>query len=173
MKNKLAEWEFSSFIFVIGLGTFLHFFFEMTGKNHIAGLFSAVNESTWEHLKLLFFPYMIFAVAEYYAVGKNYKGFFKVKASGIILGMLSVIILFYTYSGIIGHNFTFIDILIFIISAGISSFYSYKYIGKSEGDNFAGLVILAVIAVMFALFTFYPPHIGLFLDPVSLKYGII
>ena len=173
MKDKLAEWEFASFIFVIGLGTFLHFFFELTGGNKIAGIFSAVNESTWEHLKLLFFPYLIFAIAEYYAVGRNYRGFFKVKAAGIIIGMLSITALFYTYSGIIGKNFAVIDVLIFIISAGISSLYSYKFIEKSKGGNIAGLIIFAVFSVMFAVFTFYPPNIALFLDPISLSYGII
>ena len=44
------------FIFISVLGVLLHFTYEWSGNNPIVGLFSATNESTWEHLKLLFFP---------------------------------------------------------------------------------------------------------------------
>lgn len=42
------------FIFISVLGVLLHFTYEWAGDNAVVGLFSAVNESTWEHLKLLF-----------------------------------------------------------------------------------------------------------------------
>lgn len=45
------------FIFISILGVLLHFTYEWSGDNPAVGLFSAVNESTWEHLKLIFFPY--------------------------------------------------------------------------------------------------------------------
>lgn len=173
MKTKFSDWEFSSFIFTVGAGTFLHFLFDISGKNFAAGLISAVNESTWEHLKLIFVPYFLFSIVEYYAVGRQYKDFFMVKAKAVMLGMLSVTALFYTYSGIAGTNFAIANILIFIIGAGIASVYSYRKMNKSKGGSFAGLVILTSIMIMFALFTFYPLHIGLFLDPVSLSYGIV
>ena len=41
------------FIFISVLGVLLHFTYEWSGDNAVVGLFSAVNESTWEHLKLL------------------------------------------------------------------------------------------------------------------------
>ena len=59
MKKHIAYWQMTGFIFTGVVGTLLHFFFDWTGKNVIVALFSAVNESIWEHLKLLFYPTVI------------------------------------------------------------------------------------------------------------------
>ena len=57
--------------FIIGiLGTLSHFIYEWTGENLIAGYFFNVNESTWEHLKLLFFPTVTYSVFEYTFLNK-------------------------------------------------------------------------------------------------------
>lgn len=172
MKKELAKWELSGFIITVGLGTLLHFVYEWTNDNKFAALFSAVNESTWEHLKLIFFPFLIFSVIEYFITGRQYKGYFTVKAEGVIFGMLSIIVSFYTYKGIIGRNFMIADIIIFIIGAAVASFYSYRFMDKVKIGNTAGTAALIILDIMFMVFTFCPPHIGLFLDPVSLTYGI-
>ena len=52
------------FIFISVLGVLLHFTYEWSGDNAVVGLFSAVNESTWEHLKLLFFPFLLLTILE-------------------------------------------------------------------------------------------------------------
>lgn len=52
------------FLFISILGTLLHFTYEWSQNNAIVGLFSAVNESTWEHLKLLFFPMLFLTLFE-------------------------------------------------------------------------------------------------------------
>lgn len=83
--------------FVLVLGTLSHFFFDWSGENRLVGIFAAVNESTWEHLKLLFFPALLFWVSEW--------------------------------------------------------------------------ILLAVLLLCYLLFTAFPPHIGLFLDPVTGTYG--
>lgn len=53
-------------IFTIFLGTLLHFTYQWSGKNNLVAIFSAVNESTFEHLKLLFTPMLIFSIFEYF-----------------------------------------------------------------------------------------------------------
>ena len=165
MKNELAKWELSSFIFSTGLGTFLHFVYEWSGDNKFVGIFSAVNESTWEHLKLLFVPFTLFALIEYFFIGKQYQGYFTVKATSIIIGMFSITAIFYTYSGIIGKNFLIADILVFFIGGFLASWYCYKFMGKSKNDNTLGIIILLVLSVCFAVFTFSSPRINLFIDP--------
>lgn len=45
-----------SIVFCVVLGTLLHFTFQWSNQNYLVALFSAVNESVWEHLKLVFFP---------------------------------------------------------------------------------------------------------------------
>ena len=49
-------------IFVLILGTLSHFFYEWSNDNQIIGLFSPVNESVWEHMKLVFFPMLFYSI---------------------------------------------------------------------------------------------------------------
>ena len=163
--TKLRKKEIIGFIFTAVLGTLLHFTYKWSGKNSFVALFSAVNESTWEHLKILFVPAAIFAVIEYFTVGRDLQGFLTVKASGIWVGMLTIVVLYYTYTGIIGRNFMWLDILIFFIGCAVISIYTLKYADRIFGSNFAGILLLIVSTIAFFVFTFFPPHIGLFRVP--------
>lgn len=58
-KNSILIFEVISTIFIMILGVVLHFTFEWANNNILVGTFSPVNESIWEHLKLLFFPMWI------------------------------------------------------------------------------------------------------------------
>ena len=57
MEKKLIDksiytWEIIGTFFIIIAGSLLHFVYEWTGYSDIMGLFTPVNESVWEHLKL-------------------------------------------------------------------------------------------------------------------------
>ena len=56
MKRRLWRWQLAGFIFTAVLGVLLHFLYDWTNESLVVALFSAVNESTFEHMKLLFFP---------------------------------------------------------------------------------------------------------------------
>ena len=64
MKQNIKKWQFVGFLFTVGVGTLLHFVYEWSGKMVLVAPFSNVNESTWEHMKLLFYPALLFAVIE-------------------------------------------------------------------------------------------------------------
>jgi hypothetical protein len=175
MENGLFCWELSGFIFVIIIGTILHFVYHWTGQNRIAGLFSPVNESTWEHLKLLFMPMLLFSIVEYFAIGNRFPNFIEAKALGIVFGLLVIVVVFYTYTGIVGQHFLWADILTFVL--GVAAAYAYGWrnihrVNAGSSSQFAALLILLVLVACFAIFTFYPPHIPFFLDPVSKGYGV-
>ena len=59
MKPSLKKIEWISFLAASVLGTLFHFVYGWSGENPVAGLFFPVNESTWEHLKLIFFPILL------------------------------------------------------------------------------------------------------------------
>ena len=62
MQNKNRIIYITGYIAVAILGTLLHFVYEWSGSNMIVGLFSSTNESTWEHMKLAFYPMLIFSI---------------------------------------------------------------------------------------------------------------
>ena len=90
------------FIWSIVFGTMLHFLYGWTGENRVVGLYAAVSESTWEHLKLLFFPVLLYTVWEYIWLGHRWKGYVQVRAEGVLLGMLTITALFYTPASVAG-----------------------------------------------------------------------
>ncbi len=162
-------------LFTIILGSILHFTYDFFETDFTA-IFSAVNESTWEHLKLIFFPVMIFAIAEYFIYGKKYANFWASKVISLLIGMLAIVVVFYTVTGIFGKTPDIFNILLFVASVILTYWLNCKFIEmglfKSEALNKFAIIIGIVIFAMFWIYTFYPPLINLFRDPVTGGYGI-
>ncbi len=174
MKRNISLWQFLGFAVTALLGTLLHFLYDWTGSSFTA-LFSAVNESTWEHMKLIFFPMFFFSIAESLFIGKEYKNFWCIKLRGIAVGLLLIPILFYTLGGIFGTTPDWVNIAIFFISAAASYICETKLFKKDSIPckyPKAVFFILFLIAVLFAVFTFTPPEIPLFQDPIDGSFGI-
>ncbi len=167
MKRSLFLWQFAGFTFTAVLGTLLHFVFDLTNIVWFAP-FSAVNESTWEHMKILFFPMFLYAFFQCFFFYKDYRNFWSSKFIGIILGLITMPILFYTLSGVFGQTAGWVNVIIFFVSGGVAYLVEY-YLLKNNLLNFKFQllfsVLICLIALVFIIFTFYPPNIPLFLDP--------
>ena len=168
---KIKKFEIISTIFIIILGTLLHFTYNWSNNNSIVGLYSAINESTWEHLKLVYYPMLITTIIGNILYKQYIPNYICIKVKGIIISMLFIVISFYTYTGIIGTNYAIVNILLFIISIIISQLYTYKLINNNyKCNNKYSILILLLLFNCFIIFTFYPPHINLFKDPVTNTY---
>lgn len=168
MKITLKTTELISYLLACALGTLFHFVYEWSGSNPFLGLFFPVNESVWEHLKLLFYPIMAVSAAEYCILEKKYFNFLCTKFFSALLGMVLTIVLFYTYSGVYGKNVDAVNILIYFLSMGISYIYSFHMLSSRKLYSVPPFVCWSGICAMillFAVFTIYPPGIGLFLSP--------
>ena len=163
--KKLYSSAITGFLFTIVAGTLLHFLYQWSGENRVIGLYSAVSESTWEHLKLLFFPSLLYTVWEYFWIGHRYAGYAFTRLCATLLGMLTIVSLFYTYTGIAGTNWLVADILVFILGSAVTSWYSWHFVPKCNRYGILGVLLFAVVAVCFGVFTFYPPSFGMFLAP--------
>ena len=171
--KKIRNFQIFSTIFTIVLGTLLHFTYDLSGSNKIVAMFSSINESTWEHLKLLFFPMLITTIVGMIFFRKNTPIFLCSKTLGIITAIIFETIFFYTYTGILGNNIAVIDISSFIISAILGEFISYiLIINKLKCNEILSGLILIMMLILFIIFTFKTPKIGIFKDPISGIYGM-
>lgn len=96
-KNKFLRFQIFSLLFTYVLGTILHFTYEWSNENSIVALFSAVNESTWEHLKLLFFPMLITTIIGYFYLKTEkdeYNNFLCARIKGILCALTFVVVFF-------------------------------------------------------------------------------
>lgn len=172
-QKSIIKFEIFSIIFVSVLGVLLHFAFEWSNQNLVIGTFSAVNESTWEHLKLLFFPMLITTIIGYFFIGKRISSFLCARVFAIISSMLFTITFFYTYTGILGTNIAFVNIAIFFAAVVFGEYISYRLlISGSSCDNSKAIIAIGLLLFCFIFFTFFPPQIGLFKDPISGGYSI-
>lgn len=174
MKKNIPTWQMVGFIFTGILGTLLHFLFEWTGTSVIAALFSAVNESIWEHTKLLFYPMVLFALIEYKVWGREVTGFWCIKLIGILTGLILIPVLYYIYTGILGISADWFNITIFFIAAAAAYFLETKLFQRNHScriPKWAAILVLCVLAAVYTVLTFYPPQSLFFRDPVTGTYG--
>lgn len=163
----------AGYLFTAILGTLSHFFYNWSGKYPLIALFSPINESTWEHMKLIFFPVLFYLLVTccfiiYFIHSKEQQQqFCSSLLLGNLLGTLSIPILFYTYSGILGKHFLFVDILIFLIGLLIVFFTAWKLYDSAKIFQWRHWIksITLLFLIFFFIFTFYPPQIGLFRQP--------
>jgi hypothetical protein len=175
-KKSILRWELGGIAFIVVLGSLLHFVFEWSGDAIPIAPIAAVNESIWEHLKLGFWPALVFAALEYSRFGKSANNFPFAKTLGIYLIPITIVVLYYAYTAILGHGLLEVDIAIFVVAVVVGQLVSYKLLTASplpERLNRFAPIALAVLGILFVLFTFYPPQFPLFRDPVSGGYGIV
>lgn len=171
-KNNF-KFHIFAIIFTIILGTILHFTFEWSNNNLFIASFSAVNESTWEHLKLIFFPMLITIIISYFYLGNDFQKYLCTKTIGIIIAMLFITIFFYTYTGILGTHYAILNIGSFIFSVILAEYITYirmKYI--TICNTKIPIMILLLLSTAFILFTYFTPEINYFKDPITNNYGI-
>ena len=174
MKRSIGLWQLWGFAVTSLGGTLLHFLYDWLGAARWIAPFSGVNESTFEHMKLLFWPMLIFAIVQSFFFGDR-GDFWCVKLKGILLGLVLIPVLFYTYNGVIGRSPDWLNIAIFFICAAITYIYETRQFNSAatacKRPKLA-IALLCVIAALFAVFTFAAPEIGLFKDPLTGTYGI-
>ena len=166
MKNKLLLWEIGSFIFIGLVGAALHFTFEFSNfENMVVAFFSAVNESTWEHLKMVFWPGVWFALIEYTYVRDRANNYLIAKAASLFIMPLVITVGWYLYTPFTQKSIYKVDLFLFYLAVLLGQVVSYKLLTRAplsrKANNFA-VGSLIVMLVAFSTFTFYPPHIFLF-----------
>lgn len=174
MKKSIGLWQLFGFAFTSLLGTLLHFLYEWLGEAIWIAPISGVNESTWEHMKLLFWPMFIFSVFQSLFF-RDVEKFWRIKARGIILGLITIPVLFYTYNGAIAKSPNWLNIVIFFLAAAIVFLYETRLFNSEKlhtGSEKAAIGVLVVIAFLFVIFTFRTPEFEIFRDPLSGSFGI-
>lgn len=175
MKKSFLLWQICGFVFTVIAGTLLHFLYDWSNQSIVAALFSAVNESVWEHMKLLFFPMFLFALTENRLIGKEYENFWCAKLTGTVVGLSVIPILYYTVAGIFGTSPDWFNIVIFLLAAGAAYFSEIRLLNGNKSfckSPPVALAVLCLIAAAFAVLTFAPPKIPFFRDPVTGSYGV-
>jgi hypothetical protein len=180
LSTRIFRWEMWGILFIVLFGALLHFTFEFSGGWRLLGVISAVNESVWEHLKLVFWPALIWIIIESFFIQRRsqdaHPNFMFAKAIGAWIMPLVIVVIFYSYTAFTGDSILAVDLSSFVIAIIIGQIASYKLwvtLKVSKVFNLLGLVMLIIGVLLLAIFTFFPPTAGVFQDPVTGGYGIV
>lgn len=177
--NAAKRWVFFGIPALFIVGFFMHNIYKWSGNSAIVGIFAPVNESVWEHLKLTFYPMLIWWIIGYIILGKNNKisasQWFTSCTIAELICPLVILCFYYSYTGAFGIESLILDIFSLLLGVAAAhglAFHVYKYARFRLYCLYISAAILILLAVTFAVFTFAPPHIPLFKDSVTGKYGI-
>ncbi len=160
-------------VFVVSI--ICHFTYQFI-PNNIVAIFVPVNESIWEHMKMLFSSFIIYGVIEYLLLKR-----FKIKTNNYLLSLFSMaflaiplyLIIFLPIYYRIGENM-FVSISLEILVIILMEVLSY-YVLRLKNVRFLNVISVILIVIcygVFAYLTFNPLRQNIFLDTESEKYGI-
>ena len=162
--KSLNKKDLPSILAVAILGSLNHFLYDWTGGSSLAALFCPINESPWEHLKLLFFPFLFVTLGTAALYRFRDRRFFYCRFLGVVCGMAFTLVTFYTYTGIWGSHALILDLLIFFLSV-VLSFSAARFFFRALRQIPSANVIFTLWGAgifFFFVFTCFPPGIPLF-----------
>ncbi len=177
MRRRLFWWEVGGFAAVAVLGTLLHFTYDWSGKWVVSGVVfrrQRIDLGTYE------------AAVHAAVSGDGRSGvlfgadlspiFWRCAPARPWLGLALIPTLFYTYTGILGYHLMWADIAVFLLADLGMFLLDFRLLSSGRRgalwEQIAGLLVLWGLAFLFVWFTFRPPVLGLFLDPVTMTYGL-
>lgn len=161
-------------IFISIVGTLLHFTYELSKHNKYVAIFSAVNESTWEHIKICMTPTILWSLYDGYVNGMN-ANFLIGKSLSLLTIILLIPILFYAYTFFTKKSILWVDVICFYITV-ICSNLVFNYFINIQALPFIytyfSCILLFIEIGAYMFLTFNPLKNFIFEDPISHKYGL-
>jgi hypothetical protein len=158
------------------LGSVLHFLFDWTKHNRFVALFSAVNESYWEHIKIAIWPVFLLQIVLFSLGGNEISSFIPAATIALYSIPVSMVGLVFLYKSVTKHNILWLDISIFFVCIAIAQSIFVLLLGElapTSGTVVMSSLFLLGLVVAFLLFTFRPPREpDVFLDPIKKDYGL-
>lgn len=168
--TQLKKYTVIGILFVIVTGTLTHFLYDWSGQNTVIGLFTPVNESIWEHIKLLFFPMLLYSLFMIFKFKPKYPCIVSGLCSGILAGALFIPLFYYAYTYVLGKNVFVLDIAIFLFSILTAFLLSCKLTlsCRLSSHTFLLCALVCLLFVCFLVFTYHPPDMAVFQDPAAM-----
>lgn len=189
LTGRARRWNRCGFIILFFVGTLWHFLFDLLGRAPIVGAFAPVNESVWEHGKILIWPITLWWMLGMALIRplraswpqgdvdvERRQARWLLGACAASLTALAVMIAgYYTYTGALGLHALWADILLFAVSLGAGQTVGLRVFAKGtrrRSVRILAALILAALLVSSMIFTFFTPRLPIFQCPVALTYGL-
>ena len=171
------KWEVIGLFFVLAAGNLLHFVYEWSGENPVVAAISGVNESTWEHMKLLAVPWILWSIVETVVLRRGRLPVLAARAAGLLTGLMLIPLLYYGYTGVTGQNISLVNIIIFQLAVLAAFGISWLVLDRRWCCGLfwqlLGGAMLAGVLVLVVWWTYQPPQLPVFTDPTTQQQEIV
>lgn len=160
---------------IMGLSVLSHFMYEWC-NNFIFSILFPVNESIWEHMKLLVTPVLIYALVEYFIYrkkGMKFNNFSLSYGISIIIGIISYLVIYLPIDHFFDHNMI-VSIALLFLDYILISYISYLILNTRiiKYSKTIGALLIILTYFVFYYLTYYPVHSYMFYDTKNKIYGI-
>ena len=174
--RRWRKWELTGLFLTLIFGNLLHFVYDWSGQNSVVAAFAAVNESTWEHMKLLAMPGVIWSLVEAVALRSSRQSVLMARALGLLAGLVTIPTVYYTYTGALGVSSMIVDVVLFQAAVLLGALVSWRVLAKNKLTGpiwgAVGLLLLLGVAALFVWWTYAPPVLPIFIDPTNGTVGL-
>ena len=162
-----------SIIIIFSFGALAHFLYDLSHQNKILGLFVAVNESTWEHVKIAVTPTLLWSLIDGFFYGAN-PNYFTAKLVSLLILTFFIPLVFYSYTRISKKPFLPVDIIIFLIAIILAQLSFAAIINQAPVTYWAAYLSGIGCFIFFGAYmtlTLMPVKTTPFKDPITGQYG--
>lgn len=166
----MTQRELIGILFIVAVGSILHFTYEASGNLMWVGVFSAMNESVWEHLKLAFWPSLIWTLFLRVGSRKDFQNFWVGRSLALVTAPVLITIGFYGYTSALGRHALAFDLLLFVFAIAFGqllAIFTYRLGKMSKQITVCAIAIIFVEAMLFILFSYVQPDLPIFIDPTT------
>jgi hypothetical protein len=153
---------------VVTIGSLLHFAWAWSGRSTALAVFAAMNESTWEHLKLAFWPALLLSPIQRWSYGKP-PGWLPGTAIRCLLPSVLIVVLFYGYTSALGAHYLAADLATFVVAIFVGELLGHRVLLRRTPSAVkiaaAGVLLISVVA--FSTLSFIRPSCFLFAEPAA------
>ena len=162
--------------FIIFVICFLfHFLYEWF-PNNVFAIFFPVNESIWEHMKIIYSSVVFYTIIDYLFLKKKHLPINNIFTSAFLsslLGIICYLIIYLPIYHFVGENMLISILLLFIIII-FTQYISYIILSKENNNilNIISIIFIIIGYIIFGYLTYNPIENYLFFDKKEEKYGI-
>lgn len=158
------------------IGSLLHFIFDWTRHNRVVAIFSAVNESYWEHIKIAIWPVVLLQIVLFVCGGYQYASFIPAATIALYSLPISMLGIVFLYKSVTKRNILWLDIASFFAIIALAQTTFVLVLEQLDPSwvtvALAGFFLVGLL-VAFLRFTLRPPNEpDAFIDPLTQKYGL-
>lgn len=162
-----------SFLILTIFGFLSHFTHGWFKKGILLHIFSALNESTWEHMKMLVAPTILVGILQHIFLREEYINLLNSILILLTVELVTMPLIYETLKRLVKKVPFPITILIFFLSIIFGLITENVILTKDIVilPEIWSLILILIIVCTFGIFSYYPPKVPLFRDPITGEYG--